>query len=302
MGTPNDTDHVIAALADRQHGVVTRQQLLAAGLSSKAIATRVRARRLIALYPGVYAAGHRRLRREGRWFAAVAAAGAGSVLSHWDAASLWDLAPNRGSRIHVIRPSNAGRAPDPGSIHLHRVGTFRAWEGTRIDGMPTTTVARTLLDVSPQLRPRAMEDLIARADRLQLFDLTAVHRCLAAHPRQHGAPRLRLLLGELALTGVADLRSPLEVLLLQLCDDHGLPKPHTNVMLAGHLVDFHWPGTSLVVETDGYAYHSARTSFESDRARDRALTLAGYTVVRFTYKDVTETPEAVAHTIRRLLR
>ncbi|HEY6759224.1 MAG TPA: DUF559 domain-containing protein [Baekduia sp.] len=89
--------------------------------------------------------------------------------------------------------------------------------------------------------------------------------------------------------------------MLQLCDDHDLPRPVTNVTLAGILVDFHWPGTTLVVETDGYAYHSTPTSFERDRDRDQRLTVAGYTVVRFTYKQVTKTPNAVAHRIRRLL-
>jgi hypothetical protein len=87
MGTPDDPDHVIAALAATQRGVVTRQQLLAAGLSSKEVATRVRANRLLALYPGVYAVGHAMLRREGAWLAAVWACGPRAVLSHWDAAA-----------------------------------------------------------------------------------------------------------------------------------------------------------------------------------------------------------------------
>jgi very-short-patch-repair endonuclease len=302
MRGSNDLDHRLAAFARANYGVVSREELRALGLGAKAIEHRLSIGRLQRVHMGVYAVGHRFLAREGRWRAAVLACGEGAVLSHWDAAALLDLAPNRGSRIHVTRPSNAGRAPDRRVIHLHRVGTFRAWEGTLIDGLPTTTVARTLLDLSPHLRPRAMEDLIGRADRMQLFDLHAVHRTLAAHPRQHGAPRLRLLLGELALTGAADLRSWLEVQLLQLCDDHGLPRPRTNVMVAGCLVDVHWPGTKLVVEADSYSFHSTRSQFERDRSRDQALTLAGYVVVRFTYKQVTETPEAVAHTIRRLLR
>jgi hypothetical protein len=223
------------------------------------------------------------------------------VLSHFDAAALWDLTPNRGSRIHVTRPSTSGRAPDPSRIHLHRVGTFRAWEGTRTDGIPATTPARTLLDLARHLRPRAIEDVIGRADRLGLFDLLAVRRCLDEHPRQPGAPRLRRLLDALHGVGVADLRSLLEVRFLQLCDDHGLPEPRANPRVAGMLVDFFWPEGKLIVETDGYAYHSSRAAFERDRERDQRLALAGYTVMRFTYHQVTQTPEAVAHRIRRLL-
>jgi very-short-patch-repair endonuclease len=89
--------------------------------------------------------------------------------------------------------------------------------------------------------------------------------------------------------------------MLQLCDDHDLPTPVANVTLAGFMVDFHWPETKLVVETDGYAYHSTPTAFERDRERDQHLTLAGYVVVRFTYNHITQTPEAVAGRIRRLL-
>jgi hypothetical protein len=293
-------DHRLAAFAADNYGVASRDELRALGFGDKAIEHRLAVGRLHRLHLAVYSVGHLHLGREGRRRAAVLACGGGAALSHWDAAAQHDLLPTRGRRIHVTRPTNAGRAPDPALIHLHRVGTFRAWEATVIDGIPTTTAARTLLDLSPHLRPRAMEDLIARADRLGAFDLAAVRRCLAAHPRQHGAPRLRRLLDDLADTGAADLRSPLEVRMLQLCEDHGLPRPVANVTLAGILVDFHWPGTLLVVETDGYAYHSTRTSFERDRTRDQDLTLAGYTVVRFTYKQVTETPNAVAHRIRRL--
>jgi hypothetical protein len=301
MGTPDDTDHVIAALAAEQYGVVTRRQLLGRGLSAKEIAARVRARRLLPQYHGVYAVGHAALRREGQWMAAIWACGAPSVLSHWDAAALWDLLPPRGRRIHVTRSSAAGRDPDPTRVRLHRVRTLRAWECTLTDGIPTTTVARTLLDLSPHMRPRAIEDVIGRADRLGIFDLVAVRRCLVEHPRQHGAPALRRLLERLAGVGAADLRSALEVRFLQLCDDHDLPRPVANATVAGVLVDFSWPGTKVVIELDGYAYHSSPTAFERDRERDQQLVVAGYIVVRFTYNQVTQTPEAVINRIRRLL-
>jgi very-short-patch-repair endonuclease len=301
MGTPNDPDHIIESLASGQDGIVTRRELLAAALSAKQIATRVRARRLISLYPGVYAVGHTVLTREGRWRAAVRACGARAVLSHGDAAAHWGLMPVRGKVIHVTTPSRSGRDPDRSRVRLHRVGTLRAWETSLNHGIPTTTMARTLLDLSPVLRPRAMEDVIAQADRLHLFDLVSVRRCLSEHPRQHGAPALRALLDRLAGAQTADLRSPLEVALLQLCDDHGLPVPRANVPLEGFMVDFHWPGTSLVVETDGYTYHSMPAAFEADRARDQALTLAGYTVVRFTHHQLTRQKAETARRLRRLI-
>ena len=300
MDVENDPDLAAAALADRQWGVIKRQ-LTVSGLSRTAIADRVAKRRLRVMYRGVYALGHAELRREGQWLAAVWACGGRAVLSHGDAAAHWGLMPVRGRLIHVTTPLRSGRDPDRSRIRLHRVGTLRAWERTLGDGIPITTVARTLLDLSPQLRPRAMEDVIAQANRLGLFDLLAARRCLAEHPRQHGAPALRRLLDALEGVGTADVRSLLEILLLQLSDDHQLPEPAANARVAGFLVDFFWPHKRLIVEADSYTYHSMPTAFERDRERDQQLTLAGYTVVRFTYKQVTRQPEAVVHRIRRLL-
>jgi very-short-patch-repair endonuclease len=294
-------DRQIGALASRQHGPVGHQQLRELGLSQRAITHRINVGRLIRYHPEVYLVGHTVLPREGRWMAAVLACGATAVLSHGDAAAHWGLMPARGHLIHVTRPSSSGRDPDPRRIRVHRVATLRAWERTINDRIPTTTVARTVLDVAPLLRPRAMEDVIAQANRLGLFDLVAARRCLDEHPRQHGAPALRRLLGDLRGEGAADLRSTLEVRFLQLCDDHQLPAPRANVSLAGFLVDFHWPGTKLVVETDGFTYHSTPSAFEADRQRDQHLTLAGYTVVRFTYNQITREPEVSAARLRRLL-
>jgi very-short-patch-repair endonuclease len=146
-----------------------------------------------------------------------------------------------------------------------------------------------------------MEDAIAHANRLGLFDLLAVRRCLDEHPRQHGVPALRSLLDALAGTDAADLRSMLEVLLLQLSDDHQLPEPATNAQVEGLTVDFFWPHKRLIIEADSYTYHSMPSAFERDRERDQQLTLAGYTVVRFTHMQVTRQRQAVADRIRRLL-
>jgi hypothetical protein len=301
MCARTDPDHRIAALATRQHGAVAHRQLRELGLTNREIGYRLEVGRLHRRHLEVYSVGHALLSREGRWMAAVLACGRRAVLSHWDAAALWGLTPARGDRIHVATPSRSGRDPERARIRLHRIGTLRDEERTATDGIPATTVARTLLDIAPRLRPRAIEDAIAQAARLGVFDRWAVLRCLEEHPRQPGSPALRGVLDAIEGRGAADLRSSLEVRLLQLCDDHGLPTPAANVRIAGFLVDFAWPGTRLIAETDGFAYHGSRAAFERDRDRDQQLTLAGYTVVRFTYRQVTETPEAVAHRLRRLL-
>lgn len=301
MDVQSDPDRVVVELADRQWGVVKRRHLVGCGLSPTAIADRVAKNRLRVLYRGVYAVGHSALRREGHWLAAVYACGVKAVLSHGDAAAHWGLTPAKGVRIHVTTQSRSGRDPDPKRIHLHRFGTLRTWETTINDHIPITTPARTLLDLAATVRPRALEDVIAQANRVGLFDLVAVRRCLDAHPRQHGAPRLRRLLDRLEGVGPADLRSRAEIAMAQLCDDHNIPEPVANVPIEGFTVDFHWPGTTLVVETDGYTYHNMPSVFESDRDRDQLLTLAGYTVARFTYNQLTREPARCATRLRGLL-
>jgi hypothetical protein len=301
MCAQGDPDHLIADLAARQRGPVAHRQLRELGLTNRAIGYRLQVGRLHAYFPEVYLVGHTALAREGRWMGAVLACGRRAVLSHADAAAHWGLMPSRGSLIHVTTPSRSGRDPDRTRIRLHRVGTLRAWECALSEEIPTTTVARTLLDLSPHLRPRAMEDTIAQANRLDLFDLLAVRRCLGEHPRQHGAPALRRLLDALEGVGTADVRSLLEVLVLQLCDDNGLPEPAANAQVEGFTVDFYWPHKRLVIEADSYTYHSMPGAFERDRERDQQLTLAGYTVVRFTYHQVTRKRKAVEDRVLRLL-
>lgn len=302
MRAQDDTDHAIEAIATRQYGVIARRQLLALGLGEKAITYRVGLRRLIVQHSSVYVVGHRVLTREGRWMAAVLACDEGAVLSHFDAAAHHGLLANRGARIHVTRPSNAGRAPDHRRITLHRVRTLRAWETTTRDGIPVTTVGRTLLDVARRAHPTTLEDAVQRAITLQRFDLADVAQCLDEHPRQPGAPKLRRLLAELAGRDAAHLRSELERRFLALCDDHGLPRPATNARVVGLEVDGLWPHAKLVVELDGYAFHASRTAFERDRERDQRLAVAGYAVIRVTHAQVTRTPAEVAGRLRHLLR
>jgi predicted transcriptional regulator of viral defense system len=300
MTAHSDRDREVAALAAQQYGVVRREQLRGCGLNRQTIAHRVGRRRLIVLYDGVYAVGHAQLRMEGRWLAAVFAGGPRAVLSHGDAAAAWGLAPVMGTRIDVSTPARSGRTPKR-PVRLHRVATLRPEETTVHDGIPITTVARTLVDQAPRVRGRALEQLIAQADRRGRFDLTEVRQVLSAHPRQSGRRRLGGLLDRLEGVGTADLRSPAEVAMAQLCDDHGLPAPVANVEIAGFTVDFHWPGTDLVAETDGFTYHNMPTAFESDRERDQVLMLAGWRVVRFTFRQLTREPERCAARLGALL-
>ena len=151
---------MIARLAERQHGVVARRQLLAAGLTREAIAHRLRVGRLHCLYRGVYAAGHRLLSPEARWMAAVLAAGRRAVLSHRSAAALWGIRRWRGGNVDVTMPSSRQQRP---GITWH-VTNLPADEITSVAAIPVTTVPRTLLDLAAVLDHRGVERAINEAE------------------------------------------------------------------------------------------------------------------------------------------
>jgi predicted transcriptional regulator of viral defense system len=256
----NDID--IAGLAASQHGVVSRLQLRALGLSVAAIDHRVRAGRLHLVHRSVYAVGHRALTVEGRWLAAVLAAGSDAVLSHGSAAAAWGLRPSGVSPIHVTIPRSPGRARRHG-IRLHRSRTLAIEDTTIHRGIPITTPARTLVDLSRTLKGRPLEHAIDRADQLRLVDFQDL--------RQANSASLQAVLSRYSS---APTRSELEVRFLRLCDTYGIPRPETNTRIEGIEVDFVWRDARLIVEVDGYAYHRSPSAFERDRERDVTATIA----------------------------
>lgn len=288
---PPSLDHAIAALARVQHGVISRAQLASLGLSPAAIKTRVRAGRLHRLHRGVYAVGHTRLSRSGRFMAAVLACGEGAVLSHRSAAALWGLYGEAPVRVDVTRTTTGGRAHS--GIAIHRTRRLADHERTTKDGIPVTTVARTLLDLADAV---PVEGAVARADRAELLDLDAVHRAIAGNPGRRGATRLLEALDAPILT-----RSELEDAFVALVRKAGIPEPQVNTRVAGLEVDFHWPDHKLVVEADGHRYHRGVARQERDRQREAILARAGVRTHRFTHRQIVRGPGEVEATLRALL-
>jgi len=171
---------------------------------------------------------------------------------------------------------------------------------TTLDGIPRTSVARTLLDFAEIARPQELARAIEELERLRLFDGTALDRVLGAANGRRGTGRLRATLAE--WTEPAFTRSEAERRLLHLIDDAGLPSPCVNTSVAGHEVDFHWPGHDLVVEVDGYAYHHTRRAFERDHARDADLDEADLRVIRVTWNQIERQPRRVIERLSRALR
>jgi REase_MTES_1575 len=266
--------------------VVSRAQLLVLGLSGAAIDRRVRAGRLHLLHRGVYAVGHRVLTIEGRWMAAVLAAGRGAVLSHASAAMAWELRRTASALIHVTVPGDPGRKRRKG-ISVHRSATLTAKDVTVHKGIPITTPERTIIDVSRTLDGRPLEHLIDLADQRGLVDFADLRTANSAS-----------LQAVLSGYSPAPTRSELEERFLCLCDDHGIPRPETNTRVEGVEVDFVWRDRRLIVEVDGYRYHRSPARFEWDREKDVMLEVKGWQVMRFTWRQITRRRKWVAAAIR----
>jgi very-short-patch-repair endonuclease len=299
MDTQDAVD-LVRALAERQHGVVARRQLLELGLSRDRIFTWRQRGRLVDRHRGVYTLGHRLLAQEGRWMAAVLACGDGALLSHRSAAMLWGLRRAGAGAIDVTVPSDGARAGGQG-IRTHRSAVAGRF-ATVVEGIPVTTVAWTLLDLAGVLRPHQLRRAVEESERQELFDLAAVHEALAADPGRPGSPSLLALLADMKDHGVTRTRSDVEALMLQLCLDHGLPRPQVNRYNNGTEVDFRWPSERLIVEVDGWQFHRSRRAFVTDRARDRAALKTGWRVARFPASEVADSPKAVADELARLLK
>lgn len=294
------SDSTLAELAAAQFGVFDLADARRCGFGRRAVARRLESRRWIRLYRGVYALGHAQLRLEGRWLAAVRACGPGAVLSHHNAATAWDLRPPRCTRIHVTVPFGVRRNPGR-QVKVHETRALPPSEVTAIGPIPVTTVARTLLDLAPELEPRHLEAVISEADLRQIYDGRAVHAVLAAHPNRAGARVLRATLDRLAGAGVPRTRSEMEIRMRAFCDAYGLPQPAVNAVIDGAEVDFYWPGTAVIVETDSWRHHRMPGAREADAVKRLELGAAGYHVLSLTWDQITGHPRRTAAALRRVL-
>jgi hypothetical protein len=267
-------DRRVAVIAGRQHGVVTVEQLRAAGIRRTEVTRRVQAGRLHRLQRGVYAVGHRSLSWRGRWLAAVLAAGDGAVLSHASAAALWEfLRPIRGP-IDVTVAAAVRRKPRPG-LQVHRSRTLASSHITRRHGIAVTTPARTIEDIRGAVDPYLFRRALRQAE-------------LAGHRVPH-----------LSITKRS--RSDLELLFLAFCEDQGFPCPLVNRRVHGHRVDFFFVDHRLAVETDSWEYHRGSVAIEDDHARDLELRAQGIETRRYTGDQLETAPEAVAADLREAL-
>jgi very-short-patch-repair endonuclease len=289
----------VAELARRQHGVVAAWQLYSLGFTRERLAGCVTRGWMVRIHKAVYAVGYLPLTRHGRWMAAVLALGEGTVLSHRSAAALWRIW-GEGSRalVEVIAPTRAGRARRAG-IKVHRPRHIPPEELSEHLGIPTTSPARTLMDLAPSLPSRSLERALDEAARLKLCTMDDLRAVLCLGPRR-GVRQLRATLSRHA-PGSTFTRSELEERFLALLRRELIPAPLVNHPVLDYEADFLWPAERLIVEVDGHASHGTRLAFQEDRDRDSRLAAQGFRTQRFTWFDVTSRPAVVAHRVKRAL-
>jgi very-short-patch-repair endonuclease len=282
-------------LAGRQHGIVTRQQLLALGFTKRAIERRIERGRLHLVAHGVYAVGWPGLTQKQRWMAATLACGNGAALSHRSAGALWGIGKERPGAIDVsVRRRCELRRP---GLRVRGRPSLRADDIVVRDGIPVTDVVRTLVDLAAELSPRQVERSVNEADKYDLIEPEALRSALGACAGEPGVKVLRNLLDKRTFR-LSD--SELEVLFRPIAMEAGLPLPLTKQMVNGFEVDFFWPDLGLIIETDGLRYHRTPSTQTRDARRDRAHLLAGMTPLRFTHYEIKRESDRVRSELRRI--
>ena len=289
-GETRTVEGICAALGSRSHGIVTRVELLGAGVTAREIERRQERGYLIVEFRGVYRVGHRAPSLEARYLAAVKACGEGAVLSGPAAAYLYGL---------ITGPPPIPYVTGPRERHVEGVITKRSRqvEAAVHRGIPVTSVAGTLVDLAEVLPLRDLARACHEAGVKYGTTPGHVEEVLARRPTSAGAGKLRRLLhGDVQVTA-----SALERRFLKLLAEHGLPLPVTNRPAGSFRVDCRWPELRLSVELDSYRYHNSRHAWERDRRREREARTRGDEFRRYTYGDVYENPRPMLHDLRSLL-
>jgi hypothetical protein len=287
-------EQVAGRIADSAHGVVSRGELLRAGVSVDQIKGRLRSGALRREFPGVYRVGHRAPSVEARYLAAVKACGEGARLCGRAAGHLLGIVKGPPPPPEVTAPTN--RRPKGVKTHRSR-RPYRAGDVTTWRGIPVTTPARTLVDLAAVLSKDALARAVHEAGIRHGTKPAHVEAVLEGRRRSPGAGKLRAVLrGDVRVT-----LSKLEKRFLARLREIGRPLPKTNRPIGGRYLDCRWPDHHLTVELDSYTYHSSRYAWEQDRRREREAYARGDDFRRYTYGDVFEQPARMLAELRALL-
>jgi hypothetical protein len=276
-----------------QNGFITRQQLLALGVTAKAVDGRLLSGRYVSVYNGVYSEGVPRRDPVGRATAAVLACGSDAVLSHGSAASLWGFHALWADTLEVTTTVHRTR---PG-ITVYRYRSLERLDITRHWEIPVTSPARTVLDIAPRLTAKQLTRLVNDARLNHHLRIDALEDVLRRNPRHRGSRLLRPFAEDTA----NPTRSGFEDEFRAFCAAYDLPTPQVNVIVHGFEVDALFAAQKLIVEADGWETHRDRASFESDRDRDAELLRYGFRTVRITRERLRGRPAREAQRLQEIL-
>jgi predicted transcriptional regulator of viral defense system len=268
------------------------------GYSRVGIRRLVDSGRLHRVYRGVYAVGHRDLSLHGECLAAMLAVGPGALLSYYSAGWLWGIWRGSPKPIHVTAFVPRHHST-PEGITRHRARNWDQADRAMAEGIPVTSVARTILDLAWKLRGDQLTRVLARAEDLGLLDVEELHAVIERNRGHHGAKRLRHALATYERPIYS--RSEFERRFVAHLVQAGLPRPTTGWNEVGHELDVYWPERLFAVELDTFETHGTRASFEGDRARDLELALAGIETIRVSELQFRREPNAIAAKVATLL-
>jgi len=288
-------DWEVAELAHRQHSMVAHWQLRELGIGQDAIEYRERVGRLHKVFTGAYTVGSRAVPELGRLHGAVLSCGRGALLSHGSAAALWDLSGSAQARVDVT--TIRGRCADRGGIRVHRVRRLHPDDRAEIDGIPVTSVARTLLDLAEVAPRRKLLYALEQAEKRRVFDLTDIEALMARSHGRRGLKALRAAIKEIE-PEAQYTHDGMERLFIAFCKRYEIQLPAMNVVVEGYTVDAYWREHNLIVELDSWEHHRTRRAFEADRRRDADLSAR---VLRITHRMLTKESDDLAANVRRRL-
>lgn len=274
----------ISQLAGRQFNRISRRQLLKLGLSDEAITYRLARGRLVQVEPGVFGLAPVLDDDWGNWMGATLTA-PGSVLSHMSAANAWGLLSHRQRNETVTRPGSGGPRRH-GGVVAFRSRTLEQ-DFTELNGIPITTVPRTLLDLAGAIGQRALARAVREAVRLELVTLRALGDSLGRYRGRRGVRYLAGTLGRYTGLPLERARSGAEVRALEILRSAGFAMPRLNVRIAGDEADLSWRERRLIIEIDGGPFH---LDAGEDARKERAWEAAGWTVRRIAADEVYEQP------------
>jgi hypothetical protein len=283
----------ISRLASRSHGIVTRDELVRAGVTQAQIRSRLARGALIPLHRGVFRVGHAAPSLEARYMAAVKACGNGALLHRQAAAHLLGLLKRAPSLPEVLTT----RRRRPNGVIVQRCRSIDRRDASTWRGIPVTNVPRTLVDLAGLLDPPDLARAFHEAAVKHRVRPDAVERVLARRHNWPGAPKLRAVIwGDTPVS-----LSKLESYFIARLRRARFPLPETNRIADGRYVDCRWPEHQLTVELDSYRYHDTRHAWEQDRQREREARARGEEFRHYSWRDVAEDPEPMLDDLRALL-